>query len=158
MKPRRERSKKRMRVMTLWNWSDVLKAVPYLHSIVGSLREHWLDVLNVKNKIAKAAAQPGLPKRQQLIEEKVHNDDHHAAQTKFEDALDELNQIDVFLLDPVRGLAMIPFRKEDDLAWYVFDHFATRGVIGWRLHNDPIEKCRPLDLIQAAPVENTASA
>jgi hypothetical protein len=158
MKPRRERSKKRMRVMNLWNWSDVAKAVPYLHSIVGSLREHWLDVLSVQNKIDKAAALKGLPKRQQLIEEKVHQDERHTAQTKFEDALEELNQIDVFLLDPVRGLAMVPFRKEEDLAWYVFDHFTPAGVIGWRLHNDPIEKCRPLELIpDAAPVENSAT-
>ena len=43
MKRRRERSKP-MRVMRLWSWSEVAKAVPYLRSIVGSLREHWLDV------------------------------------------------------------------------------------------------------------------
>src|SRR5262245_58705962 len=71
-KPRRERSKKRMRVMNLWSWSDVSKAVPYLHSIVGSLREHWLDLVSVQNKIDKAAAEKGLPKRQQLIEAKTH--------------------------------------------------------------------------------------
>lgn len=159
MKPRRERSKKRMRVMSLWSGNDVLKAVPYLHSIVGSLREHWLDVLNVQQKIDKAAVQKGLPNRQQLIEEKTRQEDHSYARAKFEDALEELNKIDVFLLDPVRGLAMIPFRKEDDLAWYVFDHFASRGVIGWRLHNDPIEKCRPLELVaEAAHVENPATA
>ncbi len=52
--------------------------------------------------------------------------------------------IDVYLLDPVRGVALIPFRKEDDLAWYVFDQFCAGGLSGWRFHNDPLEECRPL--------------
>lgn len=144
MKPRRERSK-RMRVMHLWTWSEVAKAVPYLHSIIGSLREHWIDVLNVQRNIDKAAAQHGPAKRQHIIDMQAHQDDRHRAQTKFDDALEELNQMEVFLLDPVRGLALIPFRKGDDLAWYVFDHFTPRGVIGWRFHNDPIDECRPLE-------------
>jgi hypothetical protein len=135
----------------LWNWSDVVKAVPYLHSIVGSLREHWLDVLNAQKKIDKAAARKGLAKRQQIIEDKAHEHDQIHAQGKFDEALDELTQMDVFLLDPVRGIALVPFRKGDDLAWYVFDHFAKRGVIGWRLHDDPIDRCRPLEIAEKMP-------
>lgn len=144
MKPRRERSK-RMRVMNLWSWSDVTKAVPYLRSIIGSLREHWLDVLNVQRTIDKAEAKYGPAKRQEILDMQGHQDDRTRAQAKFDDALQELNQIDVFLVDPVRGLALIPFRKGDELAWYVFDLFTPAGVVGWRLHNDPIEECRPLE-------------
>lgn len=146
---RRERNE-RMRVMHLWDWSEVVKAVPYLHSVIGSLREHWLDVLTVQRHLDRAAAQPGLAKRQQMIEMQGHQDERQRAQAKFDDALGELNEIDVFLLDPVRGLALIPFRKEDDLAWYVFDHHSSRGVIGWRFHNDPMDECRPLETTPAA--------
>ena len=70
-----------------------------------------------------------------------------------DDALDELNRIDVFLLDPVHGLALIPFRKLDDLAWYVFDHFSPEGVTGWRYHHDPIEECRALNLLDEVAVD-----
>ena len=50
MKRRRERSK-RMRALRLWEWNDVTKAVPYLRSVTGSLREHWLEVLNTKRQL-----------------------------------------------------------------------------------------------------------
>ena len=151
MKRRRERTKN-MRVLNLWSWSEVAKAVPYLRSIIGSLREHWLDVLNTQRTLDKAAAKHGPAKRQQILDQQTNQDERHRAQTKFDDALEELNKIDVFLLDPVRGLALIPFRKSDDLAWYVFDHFTPRGVIGWRLHNDPIDECRPIETAADAVV------
>jgi hypothetical protein len=143
MKPRRKRSK-RMRVLHLWSWTEVSKAVPYLHSVIDSLREHWLEVLNAQHKLDRGARAAGPVKRQQIIEEETQKDERHRAQNQFDDALEELNKVDVFLLDPVKGMALVPFRKEDDLAWYVFDHFAPRGVVGWRYHNDPIEECRSL--------------
>ena len=54
------------------------------------------------------------------------------------------------LLDPVRGLAMIPFRKEDDLAWYVLisSHRAASSV-GAATTTD--RQCRP-DLIPEATI------
>jgi hypothetical protein len=134
-------------VLHLWSWADLRKAIPYLHSIVGSLREHWLDVLNAQRKLDQSAERPGPVKRQHLLETESQTDDRDRAQVKFDEALDELNRLDVYLVDPVKGLALIPFRKEDDLAWYVFDHFEARGVIGWRYHADPMEECRPLDLL-----------
>lgn len=158
MKPRRDRSDNRMRVMNLWIWSDVVKAIPYLHSVVGSLREHWLDVLTAQKDLDKSAAREGLANRQQLLDDKALESDRVRAQEKFDDAIEELTKIDVFLLDPVRGLALIPFRKEDDLGWYIFDHFAKRGVIGWRLHDDPIDRCRPLDLTEVVPEGATPNA
>lgn len=146
---RRERSG-RMRVMHLWDWSEATKAVPYLHSVIGSLREHWLEVLTAKRQLDKSSTRKAPAKRQQLVEENMRRDEAQRAQDRFEDALEELNRIDVFLIDPVCGLGLIPFRKEDDLAWYVFDHFAPRGVVGWRYHDDPIEECRPLNLLHDA--------
>jgi hypothetical protein len=136
-------------VMRLWDWSEATKAVPYLHSVVGSLREHWLEVLKDQRCLDRLAHQKGRPNRDQLIEEQVGKDALQRESELFADALEELNQVDVFLLDPVRGLALIPFRKEDDLAWYVFDHFVPNGVVGWRYHHDPIELCRPLEEVTA---------
>src|SRR5947209_5682233 len=124
MKRRRERSKP-MRITRLWSWSEVAKAVPYLRSIVGSLREHWLAIVNVQRQIDKTEAGKGPVKRHQFMAMQSHQDEQARAQTKFDDALAELNDVDVYLYDPIRGLAMIPFQKGDDLAWYVFDHFAT---------------------------------
>jgi len=154
MKPRRERSK-RMRALRLWDWNEVAKAVPYLRSVIGSLREHWIDVLNAQRKIDKADSSKQPAKTQQMIEQQANQDDRQRAQTKFDDALGELNHLDVFLLDPVRGTALIPFRKGDELAWYVFDHFTPSGVLGWRLHNDPMEVCRPLETAEVGAVKGS---
>jgi hypothetical protein len=145
-----------MRVMRLWDWSGATKAAPYLHSVIESLREYWLEVLNAERRLQLSTKRKAPARRQQWLDERALQDERQRAQTKFEDALEELNRLDVVLLDPVQGLALIPFRKEDELAWYVFDHFADLGLIGWRYHNDPIEGCRPLESVKSAAVNGAA--
>jgi len=156
MKRRKKRSK-HMQIMHLWDRSDAVKAVPYLRSIIASLREHWLEVLKTKRLLERATQRKPAAKRHQLLEQETQEDDLHRAQTRFNDALEELNRIDVFLLEPVRGLALVPFRKVDDLAWYVFDLFAEEGVVGWRYHSDPIEECRSLSLLDDAAASDSLS-
>ena len=155
MKPRRKRSK-RARTIRLWKKTEAFKAVPYLRSIIGSLREHWLEVLTAERQIDLATQLKKPVKRQQLLEQEKQGDELHRAREKFNDALDELNRLDVFLLEPVRGLALMPFRKQDDLAWYIVDQFAPSGLIGWRKNDDPIEECRPLELLDDAAVGQPA--
>jgi hypothetical protein len=64
---------------------------------------------------------------------------------RLEETFVELKAIDVYCIDPVNGLALIPFGKGDELAWYVFDLFAPQGLEAWRLHGDPLEMRRPLE-------------
>lgn len=143
---RRKEKTERMRVLHLWNSSEVTKAAAYLRSVIGSLREHWLEVLAAQRRLDQEPEKAGM-KCAQILEQESRNDERQRAQARFDDALEELNKLDVFLLDPVQGLALVPFRKEDDLAWFIFDHFSTDGVIGWRYHADPIEECRSLSLL-----------
>jgi hypothetical protein len=157
MKRRKQRSK-HMQIMHLWNWSDAVKAVPYLRSVVASLREHWLEVLETKRRLHLATMKKSATKRQQILEREAQEGHLHRAQTQFNDALEELSRIDIFLLEPVRGSALVPFRKGDDLAWYVFDLFAKSGLAGWRYHNDPMEECRPLSLLEDATVSDSPLA
>jgi hypothetical protein len=67
------------------------------------------------------------------------------ADIQLEETFDELEAIDVECLDPAQGLALIPFGKGDELAWYVFDLFSPHGLEAWRLHDDPLETRRLLD-------------
>jgi hypothetical protein len=80
-----------------------------------------------------------------LIRRAVAVRDFDQAEIQLEDTLDDLKAIDVYCLDPVQGLALIPFGKGDELAWYVFDLFALQGLEAWRLHSDPLETRRPLE-------------
>jgi hypothetical protein len=146
-----------MQIMHLWNRSDAVKAVPYLRSIIGSLREHWLEVLETKRRLHLASQKKSATQRQQILEREAQEDQLHRARTQFNDALEELSRIDIFLLEPIRGSALIPFRKGDDLAWYVFDLFAKGGLVGWRYHNDAMDECRPLSLLEDATVGDSPS-
>jgi hypothetical protein len=62
----------------------------------------------------------------------------------FEEALEELRELSTVCLDPAAGLALLPFGQGEDLAWFVFDLFAPRGLVAWRLQSDPLEARRPL--------------
>jgi hypothetical protein len=143
---RRNKELQNMRALRLWTYDEAAHAVPYLRSVVGSLREHWLDAQCQRRGGELLAARPGRPDRTRLLADQDLHAGLERAETHFNEAVEELMHLDVFLLDPVRGVALIPFRKEDDLAWYVYDQFDERGLSGWRLHDDPLEKCRPLEM------------
>lgn len=152
-KPARKRARS-MKAIRLWSYDEATKAVPYLHSVLGSLREHWLEALSQQRSSELLAKAPGRPTREQLLRREEHAAGQERAEGRFNAALEELMRIDVYLLDPVRGIALIPFRHEDDLAWYVFDQFDAGGLTGWRYHNDPLEECRPL--VGAGPASGPA--
>jgi len=143
MKRRRHAKNRAMRLIRLWTYADAVKAVPYFRSLTNALRDHWLE-LQSKVVEAKRLEDVRRPKRGQMIALEETQDDLRQAQDKFNDALEELMKMDVFLLDPVQGIALIPFQQADDLAWYVFDLFDEHGLASWRYHKDPLETRRPM--------------
>jgi hypothetical protein len=129
----------------LWTYEAALSAVPYLRAVVRSLREHWLQLQSVRRQIQRVDSRPGRPDRQTLIRGTEAVKELDQANMNLEETFDELKAIDVYCLEPAQGLALIPFRKGDELAWYVFDLFAPQGLEAWRLHSDPPETRRPLE-------------
>src|SRR5271168_5125985 len=99
MKPRRDRSK-HMQIMHLWTWNEVAKVIPYLRSITGSLREHWLDMLHAQRDIDRAAKSKTRPATHQLLQDERRFDERERARAQFDDALDELHGVEAYLLDP----------------------------------------------------------
>ena len=129
----------------LWTYEAALKSVPYLRAVVRSLREHWVQLQSVRRQIQRLDSRPGRPDRQTLIRRAVAVKELDQADIKLEETFDELNAIDVYCLEPAQGLALIPFGKGDELAWYVFDLFSPQGLEAWRFHGDPLEMRRPLE-------------
>jgi len=146
MKRRRNKKKgtETLRALRLWSREDADKAVPYLRSVIGSLREHWLETQSKRREGELLERRPGRADRTRILAGQALAENRDAAEGRFNDALEELMKIDVYLLDPVQGVALIPFRKDDDLAWFVYDHHGEGGLTGWRFHSDPMEECRPL--------------
>ena len=118
--------------------------MPYLRAVVRSLRQHWLQVRSARRQIRRLDSRPGRPDRQTLIRRAVAVQELDHADTQLEETFDELKAIDVHCIDPVNGLAMISFRMDDELAWYVFELFSPQGLEAWRFHGDPLETRRPL--------------
>ena len=145
MRRQTDQQREPIAALHLWTYEAALSAVPYLRAVVRSLREQWLHVRSVRRQIRRLDARPGRPDRQTLIRRAVAVQELVHADTQLEETFDELKAIDVYCVDPVNGLALIPFGKGDELAWYVFDLFAPQGLEAWRLHGDPLEMRRPLE-------------
>ena len=128
----------------LWTLEATLRAVPYLRAVGRSLREHWLHLQSARRQIEQLDSRPGRPDRQTLIRRAAAVQELDQADINLEETFDELKAIDVYCLDPAQGLALIPFGKGDELAWYVFDLFSPHGLEAWRFHGDPLEMRRPL--------------
>jgi hypothetical protein len=128
----------------LWDYPAALQAVPYFRAVVRSLREHWLQMQRARRQIERLDAQPGRPDRQTLIRRTEAVRESEQARGEFAETLVELNVLDVYSLSPVQGVALIPFRHGDDLAWFVFDLFSPTGIEAWQFDTDPPETRRLL--------------
>jgi hypothetical protein len=130
--------------MQLWSYSQARKAVAYLRSILKSLRNDWLEMQQGLRKLQRIDARDGRADRRALVERAETGRDCELAKARFEETWEELTAVNVYCLDPALGLAMMPFRQGDELAWFVFDLFAEEGLESWRFHADLFEKRRSL--------------
>ena len=145
--------------MRLWPHAEAVKALPYLRSIVASLREHWLAWHRAGLQVQRLDSRPGRPERHALIARAEAAREADQAEDHFNEALRELEALDIYCLDPAGGVALIPFHQGEDPAWFVFDLFAPLGLDGWRFHADPLETRRKLaDKQDPGPVDRLFSS
>ncbi|MBI3408430.1 MAG: DUF2203 family protein [Planctomycetes bacterium] len=153
MKRNRKRKRNDMRLIRLWTYPQANKALPYLHSITGSLREHWLEAQDKRLEVNRMQKEPGRVDRGRILAEQFASEEKSKAEERFAEDLQELLGLDVFLLDPVQGVAFIPFQKDTELAWFVYDHFGN-DLKSWRFHQDPLETRRPIQEVVPDPAVN----
>jgi hypothetical protein len=144
MKRKRKENRRRLQTIRLWTYPQPHKALPYLHSVTQSLREHWLEAQKKRLEVKRLSQRPGRPDRSAILAGEYADAEKTRAEDSFADALNELLSIDVYLLDPVRGVAFITFQKGENLAWFVYDLFEKEDLKSWRLHEDPLETRRPI--------------
>jgi len=144
MKRNRKKKEKNFKVIKLWTYPQASKALPYLRSVATSLREHWLEAQSKRADVNRMDRRKGRPDVATLMARADADNGKATAEDHFSEALNELMGIDVYLLDPVQGVAFIPFKKDENLAWFVFELFDEEGLKTWRFHEDPIETRRPI--------------
>lgn len=126
----------------LWTYVRALKAAPYLRVSIRSLRERWLLIQRLQREVQRIDARPGRPDRRIMISRAETLEDLEAAEQDFIETVNELLNLDVYCVDPVQGVALIPFAQDENLAWFVFELFAPEGLVAWRYHADPLEARR----------------
>ncbi len=144
-------TKKRSRSIQVWTYAQAQTALPYITAIVRSLREHALEALIYRRQLQRLTNQPGRPTLTSLIAIEEAKRQAELAESRFEDAADELQELDIFSLDPLQGTALIPFVHKDELAWYIFDLFDSRPLSFWLFQSDPEDTRRPITSMQKGP-------
>lgn len=139
--PRARRSRNTLR---LWTYEQAKEAVPYVGSILRSLREYHSRIESLNGRIKALDDEHGRPGRSTLIAIQEARREEGQAQQDFDSALEELNSLDMQLADPARGTALVPFAHDDQLAWYIFDLDESNHLRSWRYHSDPDETRRKL--------------
>jgi hypothetical protein len=143
-----KRSKKRRKILRLWSHAEAMAALPYISSIVRSLREDRLEAVQLHQTAQRLADKPGRPNRHEIVAHQETVAAAAQADQRFEDDLEELQTLDIYCLDPLRGEVVIPFAYENQLSWYVYDLFDEHPLQYWRFHSDPFETRRPLAEMQ----------
>jgi uncharacterized protein DUF2203 len=158
MNGNRKGSKSRQTTIRAWTYDQARNALPYVGSVMGSLREHWIDAQHFNRHFRRLASQVGRPDRKRLLAQEELNRQAREALEAFHEAQEELNELDVFCTDPVRGEAVIPFAHDKDLAWFIYDRFDPEPLRFWRLHSDPLDTRRPIAELPAPPAEESRVA
>ena len=145
LNPRRA---KRRQSLRLWSFDQAQAAVPYVSSIVRSLRERTIQLQALRNTVTQIETKPGRPDRKAIIALDSARKDLSRAELDYGEALDELEALDFQLLDANQGQALVPFAHDDQLAWYIFDLFDNEPIRSWRFQSDPEETRRKLTSAQ----------
>jgi Uncharacterized conserved protein (DUF2203) len=145
---RNRQSSKNQQTIQVWTLEQARSLLPYLTSIIDSMREARLDNLSHTSRAARLEARPGRPKRDQILELADEKAKAKEAEDRYQKAQEELQQLDVYCINAVQGLALIPFVNEDQLAWFIFDRFDQDPIRFWRFHLDPVDVKHPIESVQ----------
>ena len=139
-----KKAKGSQQVLPVWTYIQAQSVVPYLTSVMRSLRDHQLEVQKSDLATRRLANKPGRPDRATLIAQHEAVQETQRAWERYDDALEELNSLGIFCLDAVDGEALVPFEHENQLAWFLFDLFDRRPFRFWRFDSDNLDTRRPI--------------
>ncbi len=145
MNRNRNGAKRRQPTVRAWTLEQAQGVLPYIVSVMKSLREHALAAQANGRKLKRLASLPGRPRRDRILAEVDATRQLDQARERYQEAEEELHRLDIYCIDPIRGEAVIPFAHDDQLAWFLFDLFDSQHLRFWRYHSDPLDMRRPID-------------
>ncbi len=112
----------------VWTDSEARAVLPYVASIMGSLREHRLDALRHHLAARRLATKPGGPGRDTRLAQEKAARAASEADAEYQKALVELHSLGFRCLDSVAGLAVFTVYQDGDFAEYVYDLFESQHL------------------------------
>src|ERR1700735_1628967 len=98
---RHRSSGKNQQTIQVWTLEQARSLLPYLISIIDSMREARLEGQAHATRVAKLEARHGRPKREQILAIADEKTMIEGARERFESAHAELRQSDVYCIHPV---------------------------------------------------------
>lgn len=148
MRKQRKQDTESVVELRLWTYAEARKAVPYLRSLMNSLRDAWIDMRQTQEHVRRSEAILGRPNRDTIIRRDDAHRDADQAEAKLGDLIHEMLGLSFYVVDPASGVGVIPFLRGEALSWFVFDLFSEEGLIAWRLPDDSIEMRRPFSELE----------
>jgi len=139
---RNRNGSRRRQTLQVWTYEQARSVIPYVRSIMKSLRDIQIESQNHSLRAERLAKRAGRPDRDRIINQQEALESADEASERFRRTLADLHDLDIYCLDAIRGLALIPFAQNKQLAWYVFDLFDKDPLLHWRFHDDPLETRR----------------
>jgi hypothetical protein len=158
MNHKNKRPKRKPKVIRVWTYPQAQGALPYITSVMRSLREHWLEAKTQEARGRRLAGRSGRPDRRAILDQEEAAKEGERARERFHEAFEELQKIEVFCIDPNQGLSVLPVVHDDKLAWLIYDLYDGNTFQSWRYHEDPIDLRRPIKDMTADSGEKTMTA
>src|SRR5271154_3680585 len=96
-KPRR--TKRHVRNIQTWTYDEAKRVLPYLHSVMISLRDHRLAVVGARRDVKRLDDEPVRPTRHLMIAREESLKRAQLAQQQVREAEEELEALDIYSLD-----------------------------------------------------------
>ena len=119
---------RRRRFIGVMTYAQARAVLPYVASIMSSLREHRLDALRHHLAAKRLAAKPGRPRRDTLLAQEEAAGAAQRADAEYQETLAELESLGIRCLDPIAGLAIFTVDQGKSLAEYVYDLFDSQPL------------------------------
>jgi hypothetical protein len=144
MNRKRGPTSRAQRMIRVWTYQEARNLLPYVASVLRSLREHRLDAARHAVTAKRLADKPGRPDRAALLAQEEAVREARLAEERYQEALAELEALDIRCPNPIAGRALIPFVQDEQLAWFIFDLFDPEPLRFWRYNTDPLKARRAI--------------
>jgi hypothetical protein len=111
-----------------WTCAQARAVVPYVASIMRSLREQRLECFRHHLAAKRLAGKPGRPRRDTLLAQEEAARAAGRADAKYHQTLAELHSLGFRCLDSVAGLAVLCVYHDEFVTEYVYDLFDSQPI------------------------------